>query len=171
MKSILMVIAMNDFRDEEFLEPKILLEDAMLRVKVASHVAGWAEGKMGLRAVAEWGLDDIDPDEWSAVIFVGGSGASVFFDDPRAHELARTVYKNGGVVSAICIAPSTLARAGLLEGKRATAFESQKEDLLAHGAEFTGAGVEVDGRIVTANGPESATEFGEVVRDLLKGDS
>ncbi len=71
------------------------------------------------------------------------------------------------MLGAICIAPSILARAGLLDGIRATAFPSQEADLRAHGAFWTPDAVAVDGRIVTANGPHSAEQFGESMVRLL----
>ena len=168
MKTVLMVVAQDVFRDEEYIEPKIVLEDALIRIKTASIEYGPCLGKNGSVAMAEIVLGAADPSEYEAIIFIGGSGASVFFDNADAHRLAQEMYVDGKIVAAICIAPSTLAHAGLLEGKKATAFESQKDDLIAHGAEFTGNPVEVDGRIVTADGPESATAFGETIRDLLK---
>jgi protease I len=91
----------------------------------------------------------------------------VFFDDPLAQRLARTQCESGRLLCAICIAPSTLAHAGLLEGVRATAFPSQEIDLRQQGAVWTGAPVEVDGRIVTANGPQAATAFGETLAELI----
>jgi putative intracellular protease/amidase len=49
----------------------------------------------------------------------------------------------------------------------ATAFPSQEADLRAHGARWTGASVTTAGRIVTANGPEAAEEFGAALSDVL----
>jgi protease I len=167
LRTALMVIAPEVFRDEEYIEPKIVLEDGGVRIKTTSVEAGPCYGKIRAIVVAEAPIAEINPAAYHAVLFIGGAGASVFFDDPAAHELARTMYEDGKVVAAICIAPSTLAHAGLLDGKKATAFESQKEDLEAHGAIFTGNPVEVDGRIVTANGPEAATAFGEAVLKVL----
>jgi protease I len=94
---------------------------------------------------------------------VGGAGARVFFDDHDAHRLARNQAGSGRVLAAICVGPSTLAHAGLLDGVRATAFPSQAGDLREHGAVWTDEAVVTDGRIVTANGPEAAEEFGEAV--------
>jgi protease I len=112
-------------------------------------------------------LDEVVPEEFDAIVFVGGAGASVFFDDLDAHRLAKTMHAQGKVVAAICVAPSILARAGLLSRKNATAFASQRDDLVAHGAVWTGANVQVDGSIVTANGPAAAQDFGLAIADLL----
>lgn len=167
MPEVLMVIAPEMFRDEEYEHPREVLERRGATVTVASTVAGQCKGRFGLVATADVALADVDPALYDAVLFVGGAGASVYFDDPVALSLAKSMYDAGRIVSAICIAPSVLAHAGLLTGKRATSFPSQEDELRAAGALYTGNPVQTDGRIVTANGPESAYGFGEAVADAL----
>jgi len=167
MKSALLVIAPEMFRDEEYAEPKRILEERGANVTTASVTPGEAVGKLGMRATAEISVVDAAEQDWDSVTFVGGAGARVFFDDPAAHALARRVRDSGGVVSAICVAPSTLAHSGLLDGVRATAFPSQEDDLRRHGAVWTGAPVTLDRGILTGSGPEAASEFGAALADLL----
>jgi protease I len=162
-----MVIAPDQFRDEEYSHPKDVLESLGARVVTASVAPGPCRGKLGLLARADVALSEVRPETYDAVIFVGGTGSSVFFDDIDAHALARAVYADGRVVGAICVAPTTLAHAGLLNRKNATAFASQHDDLVAHGAVWTGAPVEIDGSIVTASGPAAARDFGLAIADLL----
>ncbi len=167
MPHVLMVIAPQIFRDEEYAHPVEVLERRGARVTTASLLPGTCVGKLGMTVEATLGIGDADPVDYDAVVFVGGGGASVFFDDPAAHALARAAQGAGSVVAAICIAPSTLAHADLLRGVRSTAFASQEDDLVAHGAVWTGAPVEIDGRIITANGPEAAYGFGEAIADAI----
>lgn len=167
MKSALLVIAQDVFRDEEYAEPKAVLEARGATVTTASVAAGPASGRFGLPAMADIAVADAAAREWDAVAFIGGGGAAVFFDDPHAHELARKTLADGHVLGAICIAPSTLAHAGLLTGVSATAFESREGDLTQHGARWTGEPVTIDGPIITANGPEAATAFGEALANAL----
>lgn len=168
MKSALFVIAPEMFRDEEYAEPKDVLERRGATVTTASTHTGTAHGRFGLTAQVDITLEDAVASEWDAVVFIGGAGASVYFADPVAHRLARDAMARGAVVSAICIAPSTLAHAGLVEGRRVTSFPSREVDMRAHGALWTGNPVDVDGRLITANGPESATAFGNAIADALE---
>lgn len=167
MARVLMVIAPAVFRDEEYAHPKAVLEARGAEVVTASRSAGACQGKLGMAAEATVALADADAVDYDAVIFVGGGGAETYFDDPVAHALARATLDAGRVLGAICIAPSILARAGLLRGVRATAFPSQRDDLIAHGAHWSDGPVEVAGPIVTANGPDAAREFGYQIGDLL----
>jgi len=164
---IVMVIAPSVFRDEEYDVPKRILEARGACVTTASTAAGQAVGKLGMIAHPAMSVAEAGLRAWDAVVFVGGAGASVFFDDEDAHALAANALGHGSVLSAICVAPSILAHAGLLDGVRATAFPSQQADLVAHGALWTGEPVTVDSTVITANGPEAAEQFGAAIGDLL----
>ena len=167
MKSVLMVIAPDQFRDEEYARPKEVLEQRGASITTASVAPGPCRGKLGMMARADVALMEADPAEYDAIVFVGGGGSSIYFDDADAHRVAKAMVDQGKPLGAICIAPSTLAHAGLLQGLRVTSFPSQEQDLVAHGADFTGAPVEIDGLIVTANGPDAAREFGSAIADAL----
>lgn len=167
MAAVLMVIAPETFRDEEYEHPKQVLEAHVHTVTTASTRPGLCTGKLGAVATAEISIEDALERSFDAVVFVGGAGASVYFDDEIAHRLARRAHERDAVVAAICIAPSILARAGLLQGVRATAYPTQEQDLKDHGAVWTGEDVTVDGRIVTANGPHAAVAFGEAIARSL----
>lgn len=167
MTTVLMIIAPDQFRDEEYAVPRDVLRNRGAQVVTASVAPGPCRGKLGMIARAEVAVVEANESEYDAVVFVGGAGSAVFFDDLDAQELARSTHSANKPLAAICIAPSILARAGLLEGKKATSFASQEEDLRRHGATYTGAPVEIDGGIITANGPDAARAFGEAIADAL----
>jgi len=167
MPRILFVVAPQTFRDEEYAHPKQVLDDLGAETVTASTRPGICTGKLGMTAHAEVALSDVGGADYDAVVFVGGGGAQVYFDDPEAHRVSREALEAGRVVAAICIAPSVLAHAGLLGGIRVTSFPSQKDDLIAHGAEYTGEPLERDGRFITANGPDAARDFGHAIATAL----
>lgn len=164
---ILMVIAKQGYRDEEYEGPKIVFEGHGFQVTTASQVKGECLGKLGGRAWAEVAINEINPHDYNAVVFVGGPGCSYLLHDEEVLSLAKEAYRYDKVVAAICMAPSILANAGLLEGKRATAFLGEKENLESKGATFTGNKVEVDGKIITATGPEAVSDFAEAVSKAI----
>lgn len=166
-KKVLMVIAPKNFRDEELFHTKEELESSGTTVKVASTSMEPATGMFGGGATPDLKIDDADIGEYDAVVFVGGSGSSVYFNDPRAHAIAREAYEDGKIVGAICIAPSTLANAGILEGKKVTSYPSERNNLKAKGAIYTGKPVEKDGNLITADGPRSARDFGRRIAESL----
>lgn len=169
MKRVVMIIAQDDFRDEELLQPKEILKKSGIEVKIASTTLDSVKGMLGAKVKPDILFRDVQAKDFDAVIFVGGSGASQYWNDPLAHKLAQDAAGLNKVLAAICIAPVTLSNAGLLKGKRATVWSSESEKLKAGGANYTGRPVEKDGNIITASGPAAATEFGyEIVRALSR---
>lgn len=166
-KRVVMIIAHQDFRDEELEEPTKLLEEQGAKVAVASSSMEQAQGMLGAQVLPDVLLENVKAADFDAVVFVGGKGASEYWNDAKAHQIAREASQNGKVLGAICLAPVTLANAGVLKGKKATVWESESSRLQKQGAHYTGAAVEVDGLIVTANGPEAAQEFGKALAAAL----
>ncbi|HII71849.1 TPA: DJ-1 family protein [Candidatus Woesearchaeota archaeon] len=166
-KKILMVVAPENFRDEEFFDPKEVFESAGASVTVTSKGVQEAKGKLGRNTPVDIDISEADAYDFDAVVFVGGPGATVYFDDGYAHKLASDALIQGKVVAAICIAPSIIANAGILQDRKATAFESEKDNINAKSAGYTGQPVTVDGKVVTGNGPEAAKQFGEAIVRLL----
>lgn len=163
MKSVVMIIAQDNFRDEELLQPKRILEEGGIIVKVASRKRQEARGMLGARVMPDMTLQDIDVQDFDAVVFVGGGGSSTYWDDPLAHKISCEAYSANKIVAAICIAPVTLAKAGLLKGRRATVWSSEAESLKAEGAIYTPGALERDGNIITASGPTAADAFGKQI--------
>ena len=167
-EQVLFVVAPKDFRDEEYTLPKEILEKAGFAVVTASLVTGEIKGVMGTSAVSDITVDNARGGDYAAVVFVGGPGTKVLFDNAKAQQIAKDASANGRVIGAICMGPATVANAGVLKGKKATSFESVVDIITAGGALYTGSNVETDGNIITASGPKYAKEFGQAVLAALE---
>jgi len=166
-KSVLMVVAHYNFRDEEYTAAREKLEAAGAQVTVASTIKE-AVGMHGLKLPVDVLIDEVNPADYDAVVFIGGTGASQYWHDVKAHELARAAAERGKLVAASSHAPVTLAVAGLLKGKKATGHITVFEKLTVGGADYTGSKVERDGNIVTASGANAAREFGETLAQAIR---
>ena len=167
MKKVALVIAESQFRDEEYQVPHDLLQKADFTVSTVSTSKETAIGKLGLKVKPDTLLTELKPSELDALIFIGGGGSEQYFDDPLAHRLAREMVSLNKVLGAICIAPVILAKAKVLVGKNATVFPDGAPILEQNGAKVTGTEVEIDGLIITGNGPEASDAFGQALIDLL----
>lgn len=165
---VLLIIAPENFRDEELFEIKKVLESSEIETEVVSSKTGMIKGMLGQTEEVKRTIFEINIADYEAIIFVGGKGASVYFDDPIALAVAEEAVRQNKIIGAICIAPSILANAGILNGKRATSFSSEKSNLVNKGSEYTGEKVTLDGKIVTASGPEAAKNFGWKIAELLQ---
>lgn len=171
-KKILMVVAFKDFRDEEYFIPKEVLEKAGFFIDTTSTEKGIAVGSQGGEAVIHVGMDEINLENYEAVVFCGGPGMVNELDNQDFHKLIKDFYQSNKVVAAICISPALLAKAGILENKKATVWSSALDKsfikvLEENGAIYEDNSVVIDNKIVTANGPDAAEEFGKAIKELL----
>jgi protease I len=164
-----LIIASENFRDEELFETKFVLDNAGVETVTASSRTGVIKGMLGGSAEARILVKDIAVDDYDAIIFIGGSGAREYFDSGVAMDIAREAADKRKVLAAICIAPSVLANAGVLNGVRATSFLSERANLQKAGAIYTGTPVERDGLVITGNGPMASGLFGEAIADAIFG--
>lgn len=170
MPKVLLIVAQEGYKDKEYLDTKAALTDNDVETSTAAKTKDPAKGVDGGEVDPDFALADVKLDDFDGIVFIGGKGASDYFDDAEALNLAKEAGKADKLVAAICIAPTILAKAGLLKGIRATAFASEKAALEKAGAKVTDANIETQGKIVTANGPDAAEEFGEKIAfNLMSG--
>ena len=79
--------------------------------------------------------------------------------------------ENGKYIGAICAAPKAVAAAGLLNGKKATAYPGVLEALDNEQIDVKDTAIEIDGKIVTSRGPGTAMDFALTLIELLEGQS
>jgi protease I len=171
-KKILMIVAFKDFRDEEYFIPKEVLEKADFFIDTTSTEKGIAVGSQGGEAVIYIGMNEINLENYEAIVFCGGSGMANELENEDFYKLIKDFYENNKVVAAICISPALLAKAGILENKKATVWSSALDKsfikvLEENGAIYEDSSVVIDNKIVTANGPDAAEEFGKAIKELL----
>ena len=171
-KKIAMIIAFRDFRDAEYFVPKEVLEKAGIEVKTASNKKGIAIGADGGDVKVDLLVSEINPAEFAAVVFIGGSGCLENLDNESSYRVAQETVSQNRVLASICISPVILAKAGVLEGKKATVWSSVMDRspikiLQNNGAIYEDKRVVVEGKIITGNGPEAAEEFGQAIVEVL----
>ncbi len=166
-RNALIIIARKDFRDEEFKEPNELLRRYGCKVRVASTTLKKAKGMLGMEVKPDLLLKKAKVEDYDLILFVGGIGAKEYFDNSVAHKIVRAAIEKKKILGAICIAPSILARAGALKGKRATCWPSERRDLKKHGAIVSKKDLVRDGKIITASGPKAAKEFARMLAKAL----
>ena len=163
-----MIIAFRDFRDEEYFIPRQVLKSLGIEITTFSSQKGKAVGAYGGVVDITETLDDIDVSRFDGIVFVGGSGTAKYINDEKCHQIAQEAVAKGKVLGAICMAPAILARAGVLNGKRATCWSSALDKsvvkiLKEEGARYLQKPVVVDGQIITASGWRAARDFGEAI--------
>jgi protease I len=168
-KKAVLIIAQENFQDDEFAKPRETLKARGISVTVASTKLEEATGTNGMQVKPDMLLKDVSAEDFDAIVFIGGPGAAQYLDDPVAHKLAQDAVVKNRIVGGICLAPVILTNAGILKGKKATVYPSEADKLKSAGVDYTAKPVEKDGKIITADGPGSAGEFGEALANALEG--
>ncbi|MDD5760710.1 MAG: DJ-1/PfpI family protein [Candidatus Pacebacteria bacterium] len=171
-KKILIVVAFDGFKDEEYFVPKEVFEQAGFIVETTSFKKGVARGVDGGEAIIEVEAEKIQAKDYEAVIFCGGGGMAEELDNKIFQKLAKDFYKEDKLVAAICVAPALLAKAGILEGKEATVWSSPLDKnyiqiIKENGGVYVDKPVVISGNVVTANGPDAAKDFGKTIVNQL----
>lgn len=171
MSSVLLVISQRNFNDTEYSVTKQTLEDNEIKVTVSSITREESVGMDGSRVVPEKTVRETNPNEYDALIIIGGSGSPSLMDYPEVLQRVRDFHGNDKLIAAICLASVVLARAGVMKGVMLTVFPSDWAitSLKRDGAQYSEEHVVVDGNVVTADGPQSAKQFAEQIVKKLKG--
>lgn len=164
---VVIIIPHDQFRDEEYIETRKALEEAGAKVVVASSHSSTAHGRFGTKVDPDITTSHVKIDDYKAIVFIGGPGVTEYFDDTEILSLVRACFQKRILLAAICSAPVIFANAGILAGKRVTAFETRKELIETSGGYYTDKGVVLDGELVTAQGPGDAQHFGQAIAKAL----
>ncbi len=150
------VFLADGFEEIEAITPIDVLRRAEYNVVTVSITdSKIVKGVHNIPITADAIINEVDFSDADVIFLPGGlPGAHNLNDCEKLRELLLTHNKAGKIVSAICAAPLILGGLGILEGKNATCYPGFESQLT--GANTTAARCEVDGNIITANGPGGA---------------
>lgn len=150
----------------------VTIIDLLRRADVEVVAAGLGDGPVtasrGVRLLPDTTLDEALRTEFDMVALPGGlPGSDHLAADPRIQALLRRMHESGRLVGAVCAAPKVLARSGLLDGRKATAYPGvlQAEN---HPA-ITGQAVTRDGTVITSRSAGTVMDFALALIEALSG--
>ena len=143
-----------------------ILRRAKIEVVSAGLDAHPVKASRGVMLLPDSTLDEALQQEFDLIVLPGGQpGTDNLRADARIISLLKRMAAQEKYIAAICAAPSVLAAAGLLDGKRATCFPDCLDEfpnvLLQNSA------LEIDGKIITSRGPGTAMDFALTLVELL----
>src|SRR3989338_2607531 len=122
----------------------------------------------GVVLVPDTSLDAVLNDSFDMIVLPGGQrGTDNLMADKRIIALLQKMAQQGKHVAAICAAPSVLASAGLLDGKKATSFPTCLYGFA--NIDLQTAAVVEDGNLITSRGPGTAMDFALALAERLVG--
>ncbi len=162
MKTILMVLASEGFRDIEFITPRAFFVQEGFYVKTISS-SPISKGRFGYTHENDFIISDgLDISSFDGVYFVGGLGSLEYIENDILKNNIISFSNTGKPIGAICAAPRVLLNWGVLKGKKITGhnWDNNFANLCGkfEAIPYLEKTVFVDGSIMTANGPEASEE-------------
>ncbi len=159
----------SDFEDSEFQKPYDALREAGHEVVVIGFEAGKElRGKKGqVTAKTDKSIADVRPDDFDALLIPGGYSPDHLRGDERFVDFSKAFFERDRPVFAVCHGPQLLITAGVVRGRRMTAWKTIQDDLRIAGANVVDEEVVVDGNLVTSRQPSDLDAFSrEAIKKL-----
>jgi len=163
----IMVPLAEDFEEIEALTVVDVLRRAGIEVNTVGVVGSVISGLHGIRITTDKRLSEVNADDYDGIVLPGGPSYSILARTSQIINILKKLNSQGKLIAAICAAPSVLAKAGVLEGRRATIYPGMEKELPYPRDDR----VVVDGNIITSQGPGTAMEFAlKIVETLVGGE-
>lgn len=168
-RTVLVYLPQQLFNELEFEPAMRRMSLAGVETRLVASDSGVAVSMSQLIVSLDLALRDARVADYAGLVLIGGSGAAAYWDDSLLQAMCREFANKGKVVAAIGIAPITLARAGVLKGRKATVFRDRTtvDWLRQAGAKFSFKGVVADRSIITAASSDQARAFGQAIANAV----
>lgn len=167
MSSVLVIFAEGS-EELETVSIVNILRRGGVSVTLAGLHAGVLRGSRDIVLQPDCALDDALKHDYDMVVLPGGlPGTTHLRNDARVIQLVQRMAQQGKQVAAICAAPSVLAAAGLLDGKKATCYPTCLDEF--PNVRLQNSAVELDGNLTTSRGPGTAMDFALTLLERLQG--
>src|SRR5699024_5419909 len=135
--SIHIAVLTTDLVEEiELTDPVKAYKEAGHTVDIISNEKGKTiTGKNGNEIHADQGIDDVDAEDYDALLVPGGFAPDLLRINPKNSQFAKAFFQSNKPVFAICHGPQFLINTDELKGKALTSFVSVRKDLENAGAQ------------------------------------
>jgi len=160
-----LVILAEGFEEIEAVTIIDVLRRGEVSVTTASLSAGPVRGSHGIVIESDAALSELHISAFDALVLPGGPGSKTLCEHPAVQATIREAARLGKILAAVCAAPTALEAAGVLQGKRATAYPGSA----LPSAELLEESVVEDGNVVTSRGPGTSMAFALKLVERLAG--
>jgi 4-methyl-5(b-hydroxyethyl)-thiazole monophosphate biosynthesis len=164
MASALVLLA-DGFEEIEAVTIIDVLRRGDVAVTTASLTGKHVKGSHDIVIEADALFSSLAVEDFDALVLPGGPGAKILREDARAQASIRRAAAAGKLLAAVCAAPTALEAAGVLTGKRATAYPGNA----LPSAHYVDERVVEDGQLVTSRGPGTTMAFALKLVERLSG--
>ena len=170
-ESFEILYASHRLREENYLP--VIAAPSVKRMNLVIHdfEPGWDTyvERMGYIIESNISFDDVNVEEYEAVLMPGGRAPEYLRNDARVIKIVKEFHKSDKYIFAICHGVQILITAGLVNKKNIACYEHIKFEVEACGGNYITPDEAVqDGNIVTGKTWQSHPEFYKIVFNCLK---
>jgi len=171
MKKALIVLDFHNFNDEEFFYLKNFLEEKGIKIKIASFKRGLAIGKEGNEVKIDFLISKINENDFDFLIICSPASLKNL-DNEIFYSVIKKFFKKKKLIIAFSLAPIILAKAGILNGKKATVWTSSFDKkgikiLKEKGAFFSKEKIVCDQKVITVQDSSFIFDLASRLQDML----
>ena len=162
------IILGTGFEEIEAIAPCDILRRGGVDVRFAGIGGKEITGSNGITVHADCTVEEMNPEQMELVMLPGGmGGVHSILGSEAALSAVRYAWKSGKFVTAICAAPTILAKLGITDGKNAVVYPGLEAQMGT--ARMQDANTAVDGKVLTGRAPGAALDFGYLLLEQLRG--
>ena len=167
------VLLADGFEEVEAIAPIDVLRRGGCEVRTVGVTGPEATGSHGIAVRCDLkgkeALRAIEKEPPEMIVLPGGMPGTRHLDAWEGTDaFIEATEKAGGILAAICAAPSVLGKRGKLKGRSASCYPGCEDTLI--GARVSYDDVTVDGKVITSRGAGCALKFGLALLGALRGE-
>jgi protease I len=164
-KKIIQLVS-GDFEDLELWYPVLRLREEGAEVHIAGEKADEEYiGKYGVPIVSDLTFQEVNPEEYDAILVPGGWSPDKLRRYPEVLEMVKTMNSQKKPIGQICHAGWVLISAKILDGVTVTSTPGIRDDMENAGATWVNEPVVVDGHIISSRRPPDLPDY---MREFIK---
>lgn len=165
-KKVAVVLA-NNYEDVEATSPIEALENAGAEVTIVGIEKGEITGKKGDTQTASKTFSDVSPDDFDMLLIPGGGSPENLRINDAAVQFTRDFVQSGKPVASICHGPQLLISAKVVSGRKLTAVNKIRDDIVNAGGLYVDEELTEDGNLITSRVPGDLPAFNEAITKAL----
>ena len=166
-KKVAVVLA-NNYEDVEATSPIEALREAGAEVTIVGIEKGEITGKKGDTQTASKTFADVSPDDFDMLLIPGGGSPENLRINDAAVQFTRDFVQSGKPVASICHGPQLLISAKVVSGRKLTAVNKIRDDIVNAGGLYVDEELTEDGNLITSRVPGDLPAFNRAVIKALQ---
>ena len=161
------IFVAEQYEELEVWYPTLRLREAGAEVTLIGPAAASYTSKHGLPVQADASAEQVQPNDFDAVIIPGGSSAEIFAHNPAMTGLVQTAIQQGKLVAAMSAAGYMMVAAHAEGDARAQQFFGLQEDVVQEKGPLEDSAVIRKGNLIMARTPVDLLAFCRMIMAAL----